>query len=57
MPVSPRILVIEDDPLYRTLYAKSIMQLCPAARLSSPATASKRMNGCLPSLSIWSSWI
>lgn len=33
MPVSPRILVIEDDPLYRTLYAQSIMQLCPAARL------------------------
>lgn len=33
MPVSPRILVIEDDPLYRTLYAKSIMQLSPAARV------------------------
>lgn len=33
MTSNPSILVIEDDPLYRTLYAKSIIRLCPDARV------------------------
>ncbi|MBV2264683.1 MAG: response regulator [Thauera sp.] len=29
----PNILVIEDDPLYRTLYTASIARICPQARI------------------------
>ncbi len=33
MTHDPDILVIEDDPLYRTLYSASIARICPQARI------------------------
>lgn len=33
MTHEPNILVIEDDPLYRTLYSASIARICPQARV------------------------
>ena len=32
-PCHPNVLVVEDDPLYRTLYTASVARICPQARI------------------------